>query len=855
MVEYDEYVLDVGSEGFVEVVDDGDALVYWAVADAQPKWLLRSDFASCIIISQPKADCDLEARDDVNNDADILSQTFGNLKLFGIFCGQVRLQRRLLELTLPLDYECPIDLVLPLLNHFISAERQNEGQATGPVGTLDSRDSLDDGVKNSRQKRVRREGVWEELRAELLLEIPDSQVENHAFEVAARWIRESHKIDELGRKLSELEMGQRQAREHVGKSNGQARPKCGAGVVAHQQQHQDDVGYVGTHELFEAMFQCGVPMFELMGICRAHEDHDVSIHHIAFVSRLRDRLPLDQPTLLLLPGEKRLERSAVKKDEAKANLIEHQQMQARINRVDEDIVLGDANAGQHARQEAESEGMSEGWWSLHERTGEFASGRALKRIWGVANSNILGPSLHSGKWSHQEDLTCRPQESPREVDLRDEFWKAEYESIKRQLTEKQRSLESSERELARVSRQLTNGARDSVFSSSVTTRSPTAIPQTLSTATRRTYPAQQLTPACAPVASPTQQRGLSALAPRPVQGQPESTPRPISMSAGAQGSAAPLSTARHDPFSPSRSMAQSAPSAAPMLRSSASSGHLPAGIAVVAKAVAASPDSVAPSLGVPGPTVCSRVTSVPVTIDNAAGPCALVPASSAGRASAGFANDVVALREIVRRNPDLKVLDENPWFPDTAADIAEQVGSWQGVVTKEGRVTEIHVRISCLPSAVGRLSALTTLNLTSSISLHSLPYAVGDLQCLDALRLGDCKNLGVLPASLARLPMLTRLDLWSCVCLGGLPALPTSLKLLNLNGCTSLRELPARLQECAGLQALDVGCCSSLASLPAFLGDMPGLACSRGVLDVRNCPGECSPALPRLRARGCRVQT
>lgn len=688
-VEYDDYVLEVGLEGVVDVIDDEDALVHWDDADAQPRWLLQSDSDRCAIISLPCANVDFEAKD-----MDDGSPNLGNMKLFGMFCGQVRLQKRLLEFMLPLDFECPIDLLLPLLNYFVAAERQSKGRgskaALGPAGSLYSCESQGWPCKHSQQKRVRTD-VWKELRAELLLDIPDSQIDD---------------------------------------------------------------------------------------------------------------------------------------------------------------------TEQFAQEDVECKGTSEGWWSVHERTDEFASSWAMQRIWSEVSSKMLGQNSDSDKRGHQEEVLGHSQVSPQEVDLRDEFWKAENQNIKWELTEKERSLESSKREPAVVTRQFASNAGDSVVASVVTAPSSTAMPQSLPATAYCSRPTQHPAPTCAHVASQRQQSG-SLVSIGPTHGEPESLlPRPGPMSARATHSL-PLDAAhrRNHPF---RDVAQSVLSGAPVQRNSASRGHLPTGIVDTAKAGATSLDrhTLSDPTGIPGPAVSGQSTFVPFKADNATRQCLVAASSSAERASTGFANDVAALREIAKRNPDLEVLNENPWLPDTAAlDLFTKV-HWKGVVTKEGRVTEMHTRINCLPSAVGRLSALTTLNLTSSISLQSLPYAVSDLRCLDTLKLGACKSLGALPASLARLQALTRLDLWHCACLSRLPAaLPTSLKVLNLNGCTSLEELPPGLRECACLQALDVSSCASLASLPTFLADMHSLACPRGVLDVRNCPGACSPVLPQLRAQGCRVQT
>ena len=50
-----------------------------------------------------------------------------------------------------------------------------------------------------------------------------------------------------------------------------------------------------------------------------------------------------------------------------------------------------------------------------------------------------------------------------------------------------------------------------------------------------------------------------------------------------------------------------------------------------------------------------------------------------------------------------------------------------------------------LPASVGKLKALTKLNLTNCSGLTSLPPELGGLQALTKLILGDCRGLTSLP--------------------------------------------------------------------------------------------------------------
>ena len=141
------------------------------------------------------------------------------------------------------------------------------------------------------------------------------------------------------------------------------------------------------------------------------------------------------------------------------------------------------------------------------------------------------------------------------------------------------------------------------------------------------------------------------------------------------------------------------------------------------------------------------------------------------------------------------------------------MSDWDGVTMSDGRVTAIDLRDQGLdgtiPGALGRLSALTSLNLRSNADLSGdIPGSLGDLSNLTVLNLhsnshtGEIPDLsgtmlnmlilpsndltGSVPAWLNTMTDMTELWLWGNQLTGALPDLSgmTSLEILKLNGNT-----------------------------------------------------------------------
>lgn len=133
-------------------------------------------------------------------------------------------------------------------------------------------------------------------------------------------------------------------------------------------------------------------------------------------------------------------------------------------------------------------------------------------------------------------------------------------------------------------------------------------------------------------------------------------------------------------------------------------------------------------------------------------------------------------------------------------------------------------RLTDLPSALGKLRRLRYLNIGEN-RLRRIPDSVAQLESLVELRIGQ-NQLVELPDGLGELSHLEE---------------------LHLRG-NQLRSLPAALVRLERLEYLDLRG-NPLAALPDWVGDLSGLR----RLDLRWTGLGESPALARLRSKGCRI--
>ncbi|XP_042500185.1 disease resistance protein RPV1-like isoform X2 [Macadamia integrifolia] len=159
--------------------------------------------------------------------------------------------------------------------------------------------------------------------------------------------------------------------------------------------------------------------------------------------------------------------------------------------------------------------------------------------------------------------------------------------------------------------------------------------------------------------------------------------------------------------------------------------------------------------------------------------------------------------------------------------------------------------VTSLPASFSGLRSLRRLSLRDYNLSGMLPNDLENLSSLQELDLAF-NSFCDLPASISRLPQLQSLWLQNCTKLGSLPELPSSLKYLYANGCTSIENLSS-LASASSLQRLDLSQ-NNICSLPADINGLSELQ----FLTLKNCPRlQSLPLLPSnimtLDAEGCTV--
>ncbi|GMN27914.1 hypothetical protein TIFTF001_001850 [Ficus carica] len=130
--------------------------------------------------------------------------------------------------------------------------------------------------------------------------------------------------------------------------------------------------------------------------------------------------------------------------------------------------------------------------------------------------------------------------------------------------------------------------------------------------------------------------------------------------------------------------------------------------------------------------------------------------------------------------------------------------------------------LNTFPSVI-YLRNLVALNLRNT-AIENLPSSIGSLNNLSSLDLYDCKRLVGVPSSISKLDSLKHLVLSGCSLLEKFPELPQNIQILNMSR-TSIKEVASSSIECLFvLQQILLSSCRSFESLPTSVFKLRSLA-------------------------------
>lgn len=167
----------------------------------------------------------------------------------------------------------------------------------------------------------------------------------------------------------------------------------------------------------------------------------------------------------------------------------------------------------------------------------------------------------------------------------------------------------------------------------------------------------------------------------------------------------------------------------------------------------------------------------------------------------------------------------NPW------NLSEPVENWEGVtLNAEGCVERLYFfnnnMKGSLPTEIGQLSKLKSLQLRYNGLSGNIPASIGDLSNLESLGLSTNKFIGKIPTTLEKLKKLKYLGLGSNALNGSIPAnlgnLP-KLETLSIyaNGLTG--KIPGQLGNLGNLKNLSIYSNVLTGNIPAQLGNLSKL--------------------------------
>lgn len=204
------------------------------------------------------------------------------------------------------------------------------------------------------------------------------------------------------------------------------------------------------------------------------------------------------------------------------------------------------------------------------------------------------------------------------------------------------------------------------------------------------------------------------------------------------------------------------------------------------------------------------------------------PASDIPAGAPGTARDCAILLEAMATLAGTAALDWSASRP---------VATWQGVVMRDGRITQLRLGSSGLtgsiPGELGGLSALEELHLDDNGLTGSIPRELAGLPELDELNLSGNRLTGGIPAELGRMSQLDELDLSGNGLTGSIPAElgdGRRLERLNLSDNALTGEIPPELGNLPLLEELALAGNGLTGEIPAALEQLQYLK----TLDLRS---------------------
>ena len=184
---------------------------------------------------------------------------------------------------------------------------------------------------------------------------------------------------------------------------------------------------------------------------------------------------------------------------------------------------------------------------------------------------------------------------------------------------------------------------------------------------------------------------------------------------------------------------------------------------------------------------------------------------------------------------------------------AHKITSWPGVTVSGGRVTGLDLGYSeagslatklagSLPSALGSLTALTSLDLSGHRFSGGIPASLGSLASLASLDLSGNSLSGGIPSQIAGINSLATLDLSDNLLTGSIPASiggsSSALASLDLSANRLIGLIPASLGQAASLASLDL-------SQNNLSGGIPNLGSLASLTTLRLNFNQLSGAIPQ----------